>query len=272
MAKSSNLERYRDDLDALLEEGERVRRSLLHEALGKRFEQAVLEHYNGDNAAAEKAINDLPKFRIAYQSWYSESLALIKQLMPDRLNDFVRHYEKPKNRKEIGFENYRIEDALQGLRVSQLGETIADAVAALPHLEQQIAILVSIKRRFESSLFEIRQLVQADLFDSELDAARELLKSRFARAAGAIAGVVLEKHLAQVCANHSLRIAKKHPSIADLNEILKAASVVDVPLWRFIQHLADIRNLCDHNKQAEPTADQVGDLIRGVDKVSKTLY
>ncbi len=77
------------------------------------------------------------------------------------------------------------------------------------------------KRRFESSLFEIKQLVQADLLDSEIGAAQELHKSGFLRAAGAVAGVVLEKHLGQVCDNHQITISKKHPGIADLNELLK---------------------------------------------------
>nr|BFD40615.1 hypothetical protein FFPRI1PSEUD_21140 [Pseudomonas sp. FFPRI_1] len=51
-------------------------------------------------------------------------------------------------------------------------------------LQQQIAILESIEKRFESSLFDIKQLVLTDLFDSELDVARELLKNKFSRAAG----------------------------------------------------------------------------------------
>ena len=116
------------------------------------------------------------------------------------------------------------------------------------------------EKRFDSSLFEIRQLVQADLFDSEIDAARELLKNKFVRAAGAIAGVVLEKHLTQVCEDHGLEIQKKHPALSDLNELLKANSVIDVLQWRFISMLADIRNLCDHNKAKEPTEQQVTDL------------
>jgi hypothetical protein len=66
-----------------------------------------------------------------------------------------------------------------------------------------------------------------------------------------LAGVVLERHLAQVCSNHGIKIAKKTPGIADLNNALKEANVVDVPQWRFVQHLADIRNLCDHSKKAE---------------------
>ncbi len=143
--------------------------------------------------------------------------------------------------------------------------------AAIPQFRQQLAILRSVKGRFESSLFDIRQLVQADLFDSELDAAKELANKKFTRAAGALAGVVLEKHLAQVCDNHEIKISKKTPTIHDLNEALKEGDVVDIPQWRFIQHLAAIRNLCDHDKKTEPTVEQVDDLITGVMKTTKTL-
>jgi hypothetical protein len=41
------------------------------------------------------------------------------------------------------------------------------------------------------------------------------------RAAGAVAGVVLEKHLRQVCDDHKITVAKKNPTIGDLNELLK---------------------------------------------------
>ncbi len=53
---------------------------------------------------------------------------------------------------------------------------------------------------------------------------------------------------------------------------MKDAGVLNVPDWRFVQHLADIRNLCDHSKKTEPTAEQVGDLISGVMKLTKTLF
>ena len=128
------------------------------------------------------------------------------------------------------------------------------------------------KRRFESSLFSIHQILQADLFDSEIDGAEELAKSKFTRAAGAVAGVVLERHLAQVCEDHCVNIAKKSPTIADFNNALKDANIIDLPQWRFVQHLADIRNLCDHNKAKDPSPDQVDDLLTGVWKTMKTLF
>jgi hypothetical protein len=139
-------------------------------------------------------------------------------------------------------------------------------------MEQQLNILKSAQQRFTSSLFDIRQLVAADLFDSEIEAARALVKNKFLRAAGAIAGVVLEKHLAQVCENHAIKVTKKNPTIGDFNDLLKNADVIDTPRWRANQHLADIRNLCDHNKTKEPTEEQVQDLVDGVAKVLKTMF
>jgi hypothetical protein len=147
-----------------------------------------------------------------------------------------------------------------------------DFAAVVMQFSVQLEILKSVEVRFESSLFDIRQLVQADLFDSELDAAGELLKKGFLRAAGIVAGVVLEKHLAQVCDNHRIVVRKQHPTISDFNDLLKNGNVIDVPIWRLVQRLGDLRNLCGHNKQREPAEAEVTELIDGVDKVAKTLF
>lgn len=267
----TNLERYKNDLDKLISKGNKLHIAMEMDCLPKETTKQIREQF-GDRA--DKILADLPSFDSEYQAWYSEAQVLIKQLLPDRLSDFIRYYEKPKGRKEISFESYRIEDYLQGLHVTRgyQKEKVVGPDAAIPHFRQQLAILNSVMARFESSLFDIRQLVQADLFDSELDAAKELNKHKFARAAGALAGVVLERHLTQVCENHNIQIPKKAPSIADFNNALKEASVITVPDWRFTQHLADIRNLCDHDKKVEPTMEQVEDLIAGVMKVSKTFF
>ena len=114
--------------------------------------------------------------------------------------------------------------------------------------------------------------MQADLFDSEFDTARALAKSGFLRAAGAICGVIIEKHLLHVCKIHGIAIRKKNPGISDLNQALKDNGLVTVPQWRFNQHLADIRNLCDHAKGKEPIKDEIEDLMSGTEKVLKTIF
>lgn len=129
------------------------------------------------------------------------------------------------------------------------------------------SILKAVESDFESSLYDMKQVIQANLFNSEIEVANELSKSGFLRAAG----VVLEKHLAQVSTNHGLVIRKQHLTISDFNDLLKSNAVLDVPAWRKIQRLGDLRNLCDHNKYREPTAEEISELIAGVEKLTKKL-
>jgi len=270
----SNLEKYKENLNKLISKGELLLNAIQAEFLPERFREE-LEKVLKNKKKVSKFIKELPSFTSSYQIWYSESLVLLKQLLPDRVDDFVSLYKRPKTkRKDITYENYVIEDALRGLYITRGWgkEKVVGPDAAVPLFVQQLNILKSLKRRFESSLFDIRQLVQADLFDSELDAAHELNSKGFVRGAGAIAGVVLESHLAQVCENHNIKVKKKNPSINDYNQLLKDNEIIDIKDWRFIQHLADLRNLCDHKKEKEPTREDIEELIKGVEKVTKTIF
>ncbi|GAH74890.1 unnamed protein product, partial [marine sediment metagenome] len=254
--------------------GEQLLMAMRVDFLGEDFRDQLKKVLKDEKRVSEY-LKKLPSFSDAYQSWYSESLVLLKQLLPDRVSDFTKSYEKPKTRrKEITYENYVIEDALQGLRITRgwQKEKVVGADAALPRFTQQLNIIKAINKRFESSLFDIKQLVQADLFDSELEAAKELNKKGFMRGAGAIAGVVLEKHLLQVCDNHGVKITKKNPSISDYNDKLKEAGTYETPTWQKIQHLGDLRNLCDHKKKKEPKTEDVHELIERSRKYYKNYF
>lgn len=270
MTSPTNLDRYRADLDRLQETGALLEQILELDVYKDQL-MAGFEEQLG-KAEAEAYVKSFPSFGVLYQSWYSEAGALIKQLLPSRYEDFRSHYSKPKGRKDINYESYRIEDHIQGLVSSLSGRVVADSKAAIPQLRAQTAILSACADRFTSSLHDIKQLVQADLFDSELDAARSLLKNGFLRAAGAMAGVVLEHHLQQVMENHSIKLTKKTPGLADFTQALKDGEVLDIPEWRRLMHLGDLRNKCDHKKAADPTKDEVEDLITGVERTTKTLF
>ena len=220
----------------------------------------------------EKKIK-LPNFETEYESWYSEALIIIKQLLPDRLADFIKQY-KDEKRKDIDSLTYGIADYLLGLKTTRYdgAEVVVGGSAAIPKMQIQNSILEAVQKRFESSLFDIQEVLQADIFDSELAAARELVKKGFVRGGGALAGVVLEKHLGHVCDMHGYKSRKKHPSISDYYQLLKENNIIDTPKWRFIQHLGDLRNLCDHNKDREPTKDDVTELVEGTEKVIKTVF
>jgi hypothetical protein len=135
----------------------------------------------------------------------------------------------------------------------------------------QVQILASLSSRIDGVLANVEGHLLADIEDRELRAAAELSRSNL-RAAGTLAGVVLERHLGRVVANRSIKIGKKDPAIGDLNEALKKDAAYELPTYRRIQFLADIRNLCCHNKGREPTADEVKELLSGVGGIVKTVF
>ncbi len=211
---------------------------------------------------------------LIYQPWYTKALAVIKQVAPERYDEFKEQYISYSSRKKIDISNYTISDYLNGVTVHfSDNRPVFDSESVFSvRFVRQLSILKATREKLDSALMNIENLVAANLFDNELDVAKELCSKGFLRAAGVLGGVTLERHLALLCKNHTLVLAKPNSTIADYNEILKANNIYDVPKWRFIQHLADLRNLCGHNKGREPTKEEVNELLEGVKKVIKTYY
>jgi hypothetical protein len=111
-----NIEKYISDLQLLIDKGDKLDVSIKYKCYPEKIEEQIKAAFKDDKKVNEYIKNILP-FNKEYQVWYSESLVLIKQILPDRLNDFVRHYEKPKTRKSIEYGNYVMEDYLQNLTV-----------------------------------------------------------------------------------------------------------------------------------------------------------
>jgi hypothetical protein len=260
------LDEYRTQLEELVATGNKLAAALRLRVLRRSPRTAkVLESLERKSVKAETLEH---RFSEEYQRWYTLGTALVTQLLPDRLSEFRSLYLADAKRKEVSVVTYSIQDWLLGIvsagRFDEVGVVVG-------RFEAQLAIVTAAQLRFESKLFDIENLVRADLLDSEVDAARELIRSGFLRAAGVVCGVVLEKHLAQVCANHHLPVTKRHPTIGDLNDLLKNNSVYDVTIWRNIQRLGDLRNLCGHERGREPTKDDALELVSGVDKTMKTV-
>lgn len=259
----NNLERYKKDFTALCELGKALQMGFISEHTYypefKKFFNSLSDE--------KKEYAKKHSFSEHYQAWYNESLRLIKQLMPERLEDFIGYYVADKKRKTVDLSNYTISDSLLGYQVSRNGHHLVGPEDGFRLFKQQLSIITSLSVCFESSLFNIKELLQADIFESELDGARELQRNGFYRAAGALCGVILEKHFASVCASHTIKLKKAAPGIGDYNEKLKEEAVIDNKTYLLIQRLGTIRNLCDHNKRQEPTKDDTEDLINGTDKI-----
>lgn len=217
---------------------------------------------------------DIIEFGIKYQKWYSRAYKLMEALAPERLNEFTSYYLIDPKRKTTTAGNYVLQDYIKGMgaRTNHYDEPLWDTHnIVIFRVINQVQIIVSLSSRIDSVLQDVTGRLFAELQDSELLAATQLKKIS-KRAAGALAGVVLERHLQRAVVNHKVPISKENPTISDLNDPLKNAGVYDTPMWRKIQLLADIRNLCSHQKATEPTAEQVDELITGVNAVIKSVF
>lgn len=231
---------------------------------------------DGDTLLEELKSNE-DAFRKRYQTWYSFSLTMIKLLLPARILDFEKYYKcdnsKTLSRTNFAIENYLLGDYILGTSIYPTpAPKFTFKVEAIAKFQQQLAIVNACKNSIDSVLFNLETIMLGDLYDSELDAAVDLNKHKFYRAAGAIAGVVLEKHLKKVCKNHNISIEKLHPSIGDLTSMLYSEKIYLVTTHNHIISLASLRSLCDHDKENDPTREDVDLLIDGVKKIIHSVY
>lgn len=212
------------------------------------------------------------QFQYDYQRWYSKAMKSVAALAPDRYEEFRRYYEIDPKRKSLGYGTYVIQDYVKNVVPNRMQHPEFDArQQVLTCFLNQLTILHAITDRASSVLADIEGALFAEIEDNELAAARKLSKINL-RAAGALVGVVIEAHLQKVALVRGVKISKKNPTVADLNDPLKAASVYDLSTWRKITYLADLRNLCAHKKDTEPTPDQVEELIQGGEWLVKNIY
>lgn len=212
------------------------------------------------------------QFQYDYQRFYTKALKTVASLAPDRHAEFRNYYEIDPKRKALGYGTYVIQDYLKGVAPNAFHYPNFDTRdQVLKCFFNQLTILNAIDERIDSVLANIEGELYAEIQDGEIVVARQLSKVSV-RAAGSLIGVLIEGHLQKVANTHGVKIAKKSPTIADLNDPLKAASVIDTPAWRKISFLADLRNLCAHKKDAEPTKEQVEELIQGAEWLTKNVF
>jgi hypothetical protein len=131
-------------------------------------------------------------------------------------------------------------------------------------LLQLRAVFLAAKEDYEGGyLFSVKTLVQAEVFDSELEQASELLKSGYGSAAAVIAGVVLETALRDLCVQQGLTIGKLDKMNADLAK----AGVYSALTQKRITALADIRNSAAHGHPEKFKNDDVVSMISDVERI-----
>jgi len=111
-------------------------------------------------------------------------------------------------------------------------------------------------------LTSIKNLIQADVFDSELEQAIELLSRGYKLAAAVIAGTVLETSLRDLCSREKIPTGK----LDKMNSDLAKTGIYNKLQQKRITALADIRNSAAHGKPEEFTEADVENMIRDIEQ------
>jgi len=130
-------------------------------------------------------------------------------------------------------------------------------------------ILVRLKAVFDAAREDfvggycssVRSLVQAEVFDSELEQAKALHAAGYPTAAAVITGVVLETTLRQLCQDNRL----SHGKLDKMNADLAKAGQYSVLQQKQITAMADIRNSAAHGKTENFGSEDVADMIDKVE-------
>jgi hypothetical protein len=134
-------------------------------------------------------------------------------------------------------------------------------------LERMKAVFLAAKEDFEGGhLNTFRNLVQAEVFGSELEQASELLLAGYASAAAVITGVVLETTVRNLCTDHGL----DHGKLDKMNADLAKASVYNSIQQKRITAMAGIRNAAAHGDTDKFNAGDVKGMIDDVERFLTT--
>ncbi|MDR0183226.1 hypothetical protein [Lysobacter arvi] len=124
-----------------------------------------------------------------------------------------------------------------------------------------LAVFSAAKEDFDGGyVSSLRSLIQAEVFDNELEQAKELLDSGYHQAAAIIAGVVLETNLRQLCAECGIGSGKMDRMNADLAKAGKYNSITQ----KRITSITAIRNAAAHGHVGEFSRADVASMIDDV--------
>jgi hypothetical protein len=203
--------------------------------------------------------HEIQIFEEPYQRWYTRALPLMKSLAPDRYAEFQRHYSRD---ERLGVHvhwsrDHAIKDFILG--VEDGIEDIHEAAARC--FRSQLALLKSVEDRLAWSSIDTADQAERGMQLAFLETARDLMQVN-ERAAGALAGTVLETYLKKLASTYKLKFRKQAPSIREYLEALKTAKALDIAVHSKAIWLAEIS---DRSRAAgeTPTKLQVRDLIDG---------
>lgn len=215
---------------------------------------------NNEWGTLDPDLRDIQRTAIRkYQRFHSAGLHFVKEFLPEKENEFQENYQAEKNRDLEGVMDY-----LQ-LRKGQYSNDKEEIIERfINRFEIQRSILSSIPYVARIEDMKLREIISTDFVEREIEEAEQLFRKEHFRAAGALAGVALEKHLKTLCEKYQIDYLKKD-TIEPLVEKLYRAKKIEISQMKNIQYLASIRDKCDHASDVEK--GEVKELIEKVKKI-----
>jgi hypothetical protein len=129
---------------------------------------------------------------------------------------------------------------------------------------EALGILKAAKVDYENGyLFQVRSLIEAEVFDDFLDQANYLLQSGYIGPAAVLAGSVLEDGLRRLCIRGQITLPPR-PTIEPMNVELAKAGVYNALVKQKITALGALRNRAAHGKWDEFTKPDVEQMLSQV--------
>ena len=129
--------------------------------------------------------------------------------------------------------------------------------------ERMQAVFVAALDDFKGGyIVSLKSLIQAEVFDSELEQATELLQNGYKVAAAVIAGVVLETSLRDICTQEGIA----HSKLDKMNADLAKQRVYNKLQQKRVTALADIRNSAAHGRPEDFSESDVKMMITEIEQ------
>jgi len=133
-------------------------------------------------------------------------------------------------------------------------------------------VLIAAKDDYEQEqLFDVRQLVEAELFDDFLEQAGSLLASGYFQPAAVIAGSVLEDGIRKLCLANKIKLQAK-PKLDKMNADLAKAGVYTKLVQKRVTILADLRNKAAHGEWDQFDRADVEEMIPAVRRIMEKYF
>jgi hypothetical protein len=146
---------------------------------------------------------------------------------------------------------------------------------AMDHiLPNKVGALRALRRDYDAGyLATVQSLVRAEVFVDFFEMAEHLLQQGYKDPAAVIVGSVLEEHLRVLCHARGIpTTASGKPKKADtLNAELAASSAYNKLDQKGITAWLDLRNKAAHGHYSDYTADQVNNMLLGVQEFMRRI-